>query len=138
MGTEGCNSDTRGFTADRWKAANDLYRLSKADQLLAGHVTTHRAFDLYMKEATSASTNASQHASLQSMHQIYRALLNFEYMIKDLVDDNRVTTSNLWAMTYLNVKVRLCNWERLLRPQMTFHTSYRSIQATSSSARQDG
>ena len=59
-----------------------------------------------MKEATSNTANASQLAALQSITQIYRALLNFEYLIKDSVDDDKVDTSNLWAMTYLNVRVR--------------------------------
>jgi hypothetical protein len=59
-----------------------------------------------MKEATNNTANAPQLAALQSITQIYRALLNFEYLIKDSVDDDRVDTSSLWAMTYLNVKVR--------------------------------
>lgn len=103
--TELRNSDPREFTADRWSTANDLYHLSKADRFLAGDVTTHKAFDLYMKEATNNTTNASQLAALQSITQIYRALLNFEYRIKESVEDDKVDTSNLWAMTYLNVRV---------------------------------
>jgi hypothetical protein len=69
-------------------------------------VTTHKAFDLYMKEAINNITNTYQLAALQSISQIYRSLLYFEYLIKDSVDDDRVDTSNLWAMTYLNVRVR--------------------------------
>src|SRR5271168_8067 len=99
------NSDTRGFTADRWSTANNLYQLSKADRFLVGHVTTHKTFDLYIKEATGNTSNTSQLAALQSISQIYRALLNFEYRIKESVDDDSVDTSCLWAMTYLNVKV---------------------------------
>jgi hypothetical protein len=59
-----------------------------------------------MKEAISNVTNTYQLAALQSISQIYRSLLHFEYLIKDSVDDDRVDTSNLWAMTYLNVRVR--------------------------------
>lgn len=58
-----------------------------------------------MKDATSNTASTSQLAALQSITQIYRALLNFEYLIKDSVDDDKVDTSSLWAMTYLNVKV---------------------------------
>jgi hypothetical protein len=79
--------------------------LSKADRFLAGQVTTHKTFDLYIKEATSNTTNTSQLAALQSISQIYRALLNFEYRIKESVEDGRLDTSSLWAMAYLNVKV---------------------------------
>jgi len=58
-----------------------------------------------MKDAVSNTTNASQLAALQSITQIYRALLSFEYLIKDSVEDDKVDTSSLWAMTYLNVRV---------------------------------
>jgi hypothetical protein len=133
------NSDTRGFTADRWSTANDLVHLSKADRSLAGHVTTHRAFDLYMKEATSNTTNASQLAALQSITQIYRALLSFEYLIKGSVDSDRVDTSSLWAMTYLNVRVRLLAVsDGGSKLGLTFFISCRSTQATSSGAPRGG
>jgi hypothetical protein len=130
------NSDTRGFTADRWSTANNLYQLSKADRFLVGHVTTHKTFDLYIKEATGNTSNTSQLAALQSISQIYRALLNFEYRIKESVDDDSVDTSCLWAMTYLNVKVG-CFPPPIYsysEQQMTFLISYRSNQAISSSA----
>jgi hypothetical protein len=67
-----------------------------------------------MKEASSNTSNAFQLAALQSITQICRALRNFEYLIKDSVDDSRVDTSSLWAMTYLNVKVRGSSAERRL------------------------
>jgi hypothetical protein len=129
------NSDTRGFTSDRWSTANNLYQLSKADRLLVGQVTTHKMFDLYIKDATSNTTNTSQLAALQSISQIYRALLSFEYRIKESVDDDKLDTSSLWAMTYLNVKV---GYSPLIysysEQQVTFLASYRSNQAISSSA----
>ena len=127
------NSDTRGFTADRWSTANNLYQLSKADQSLVGHITTHKAFDLYIKDATSHATNTSQLAALQSISQIYRALLNFEYRIKESVEDDRIDTSSLWAMAYLNVKVGCFPLiYSYSEQQVTFLISYRSNQAISS------
>jgi hypothetical protein len=109
--------------------------LSKADRSLVGHVTTHKSFDLYIKEATNNTTDTSQLAALQSIGQIYRALLSFEYRIKELVDDDRLDTSSLWAMTYLNVKVGcfppIYSYSE---QQVTFLASYRSNQAISSSA----
>jgi hypothetical protein len=129
------NSDTRGFTADRWSTANNLYQLSKADRSLAGHVTTHKAFDLYIKEAASNPANTSQLAALQSISQIYRALLNFEYRIKEFVDDDELDTSSLWAMTYLNVKVGFSPLTYgYSEQQVTFLISYQSNQPISSSA----
>src|SRR5271156_3916432 len=129
------NRDTRGFTADRWSTANNLYKLSNADRSLVGHVTTHKSFDLYIKEATSNTTNTSQLAALQSIGQIYRALLSFEYRIKESVDDDRLDTSSLWAMTYLNVKVGCFPLiYSYSEQQVTFLISYQSTQATSSSA----
>ena len=129
------NRDTRGFTADRWSTANNLYHLSKADRSLVGHVTTHKAFDLYIKEATSNTTNTSQLGALQSISQIYRALLNFEYHIKECVEDDKLDTSSLWAMTYLNVKVGCFPLiYSYSEQQVTFLISYRLTQATSSGA----
>jgi hypothetical protein len=127
------NSDTRGFTAERWSTANNLYQLSKADRSLAGHITTHKTFDHYIKEATSNTTNTSHLAALQSISQIYRALLNFEYRIKESVDDDRLDTSSLWAMAYLNVKVGCFPLiYGYLEQQVTFLASYRWNQAISS------
>jgi hypothetical protein len=127
------NSDTRGFTADRWSTANNLYQLSKADRSLVGNVTTHKTFDLYIKEVTGHTTNTSQLAALQSISQIYRALLNFEYRIKESVDDDRLDSSSLWAMAYLNVKVG-CSplMYSYSEQQVTFLISYLSNPALSS------
>src|SRR2546421_12105213 len=126
------NSDTRGFTADRWSTANNLYQMSKADRSLVGHVTTHKTFDLYIKGAISSTTNTSQLAALQSISQIYRPLLSFEYSIKEAVDDDRLDTSSLWAMTYLNVKVGyLPLIYSYSEQQVTFLISYQSNHARS-------
>jgi hypothetical protein len=102
------NRDTRGFTADRWATAKRLYKLEKADQTLVGNVTNHDAFFDYLKHTTTNTTNAFQLTSLQSITQIHRPLWQFEGLIKEYVEqrDLFVDTSSLWAMVYLNVKVR--------------------------------
>jgi hypothetical protein len=86
-----------------------VYSLPKADKDLVRDVTGHKAFDDYLKEQIANSAGASQRAALQSISQLHRPLWNFENMIKEYVeqDDKHVDTSSLWAMAYLNVKVRL-------------------------------
>ena len=85
-----------------------LYKLEKADQSLVGDVTNHDAFADYLKDTTNCTTNAFQLTSLQSITQIHRPLWQFESLIKEYVEqrDLFVDTSSMWAMAYLNVKVR--------------------------------
>ena len=98
--------DTREFTATRWLTATKLFSLSKADQGLVGDIKTHKAFDNYLKDAATNSANASQLAAIQSIVQIHRPLWKFEDLIDRSVEGEDVDTSGIWAMTYLNVKVR--------------------------------
>jgi hypothetical protein len=102
------NSDTREFTAERWATASGLYKVGRADQCLVGNVTNHDAFADYLKDTTASTTNLFQRAALQSVMLMHRTLLQFEGLIKELLEHRHlfVDTSNLWAMTYLNIKVR--------------------------------
>jgi hypothetical protein len=98
--------DTRGFTATRWSTATKLFSLSKADQGLVGEIKTHKAFDNYLKDAAGSAATASQLTAIQSIMQIHRPLWKFEDLIERSVEGEDVDTSSIWAMTYLNVKVR--------------------------------
>ena len=101
-------SDTSGFTARRWATADELFSLPKADQELIGDVVTHKAFDDYVWNEISNASNASLRTALQSIAQLHKPLWLFENRIKESVDQHQedVDTSSLWAMAYLNVKVR--------------------------------
>ena len=82
--------------------------MPKADQDLIGDVVTHKAFDDYVLNEISNASNASLRTALQSIAQLHRPLWLFENRIKESVEQDQedVDTSSLWAMAYLNVKVR--------------------------------
>jgi hypothetical protein len=102
------NSDTSEFTARRWSTFDEVYSLPKADKELFGNITSHKAFDDYLKDEATKSDDAYQRSALQSISQLHRPLWHFENLIKEYVeqDNVHVDTSSLWAMAFLNVKVR--------------------------------
>jgi len=101
------HSNTQAFAAERWATANQLYSLSKPDRALIDNVTTPRAFDAYIRETASNASSVPEQFSLQSISQIYRSLWLFESLVKEAVEPEHIDTSSMWAMVYLNVKVRL-------------------------------
>ena len=109
----------RGFVLDRWRAAVDTYKLKDADQSLVGDYKNAKRFADFMRTAVQEATDAGHSSRINpliTISGIHWPLCQFEQLLAEADDESElagyvevtadVDVSHLWAMSYLNVKVR--------------------------------
>jgi hypothetical protein len=135
----------RKFVIDRWRAAVDSYKLTDRDQSDVGNVKNAQHFQDFMRKAVQEAKDAKQwsrYNPLITISNIHGPLCYFEELIAyaddesesaeyvDIIED--VDVSHLWAMSYLNVKVRtiiVISLARYLLTRSAFNQLRRQAQA---------
>jgi hypothetical protein len=122
----------RKFVVDRWHAAVHTYKLPDADQSLIENVRDGQDFQNFMRRAIQEATNARQSSRIDPLITLSRihiplwslgkliASFDFESDSAEYVDVTEdVDVSQLWAMSYLIVKVRTLLVTLLFRLSLT-------------------
>jgi hypothetical protein len=122
----------RKFVVDRWRAAVETYKLPDADQSLVEKVTNAQDFQNFMRGAIQEARFTKQLSRINpliTISGIQVPLWSFEKLIANVDDESEsaeyvdvtddVEVSHLWAMSYLNVKVRMLLVILLVRFRLT-------------------